>query len=347
MKEEFTVQPANFDSVKRGFVKLPFDEDQLKEFVVGLLGKPQTLSKSFKGPFEIDEDFVEHLYGLVDQRIKQQNNANLIQFVVTIGFSDQCKVELTSFDLFKTFNELKPVVAESLIITWDYLVQFQDKQVPEKQQIQLSFLAKHGPFSGMEDEFVFVGYSGSIDLRIKHTARTWATDIESLLSNQIATVLLPKSKTMSFIRRHENKLTFIYSAIFVLSSLLASYFATISSKNKEVALVQSSLLKTTDIQERVAFLLNYMAQGFWAQHFFLVTSFVVSSFVLSIGFVVWFTESILRNEPSFILLTKESEKNKVNANSKKRTKWFSMISSVAASILTGVIGNIIFVRYFQ
>ena len=40
-------KPDNNNFYKRGYLALPFQEDQFKEFVVGLLGKPQSFEKNY------------------------------------------------------------------------------------------------------------------------------------------------------------------------------------------------------------------------------------------------------------------------------------------------------------
>lgn len=70
-------EPATTDanSSNKYVVVLPCPPDQFREFVSGLLGKPQTISKRITGPFEIGkadiENFIILLFNESDSRMKQ------------------------------------------------------------------------------------------------------------------------------------------------------------------------------------------------------------------------------------------------------------------------------------
>lgn len=58
---------------QKGYLALPFDQDQFQEFVKGLLGKPQTITKRIRGNFEISLKDLQNFHDLIEQRISQQN----------------------------------------------------------------------------------------------------------------------------------------------------------------------------------------------------------------------------------------------------------------------------------
>ena len=133
-QEETNDEPKNFG---KGYLTFPFDGEQFKDFVTGLLGKPQTINKRITGNFEIHLADLQSLFELVNQRITQQNNGKLIQFTAKIFFTDRSSVQLGSYDELVTYNEVKPIISEAVRLTWDYLIQFSDKSHPEKQVIEL------------------------------------------------------------------------------------------------------------------------------------------------------------------------------------------------------------------
>ena len=134
-------RPKQITSVEEGFVVLPMTGDQFKEFVKSLLGNPQTISKNFAGSFDIEPADVRNLYHLILQRITQQNDGILASFSGKFVFSDDSTVELNSIEELLTYNEVRPITSRALHLTWSFMVRFQDKKTPEKQRIQISFIA--------------------------------------------------------------------------------------------------------------------------------------------------------------------------------------------------------------
>src|SRR5206468_8826898 len=61
-------------------IVLPCSTQDFGNFISSLLGKPQTLSNTLRGPFEVASADVTNLHALLMQRISQQNDAVLTQF---------------------------------------------------------------------------------------------------------------------------------------------------------------------------------------------------------------------------------------------------------------------------
>jgi hypothetical protein len=189
-------------------VILPVSEEEFAKFVSGLLGKPQTIEDLFPGPFDLGKTDIENCFHLVDQRVKQQNKATLIQFSVKITYSDNSSVLLNSLDDFKSYREVKPAVSVAADLSWTYLIKFEDREVAEKQVIELSIAT-----GGDEISFVATPTTGLIVrtlrqrgngfvLRIQHTARTWGTDIENLIAGQIRSWRKAEPKLKSLVNKY-------------------------------------------------------------------------------------------------------------------------------------------------
>ena len=85
MSQEEIIISQRIDN-QNGYLTLPFNESQFKDFVSGLLGKPQTLTKRIRGDFEIYLKDLQNFHDLLNQRIIQQNNGHLIQLRTKIFF---------------------------------------------------------------------------------------------------------------------------------------------------------------------------------------------------------------------------------------------------------------------
>ncbi len=120
-------------------VVLPCSPDQFREFIAGLLGRPQTIEGFVDGPFEVTKQNVENLHHLIDQRILSQNEATLVQFTARVEYDNNSSVLLNSLRDFLSYNEVKPLKSSALHLSWTYLMKFPMKDFPEKQVIQISF----------------------------------------------------------------------------------------------------------------------------------------------------------------------------------------------------------------
>ena len=73
-------------------VLIPCAQEDFATFISGLLGKPQTIQRLHGAAFEVDRNGIENMFLLVNQRLRQQNAATLIQFTIQIFYDDDSSV---------------------------------------------------------------------------------------------------------------------------------------------------------------------------------------------------------------------------------------------------------------
>jgi hypothetical protein len=344
-----------FGKVEDGHIVLPFKEGQFERFIKGLLGSPQTISNTKKGSYEIDVNDLRSLYQLISQRITQQNDGKLIDFNSKIVFDDDSTVTLNSLQELLTYNEVRPIVSEAIHLEWKFLVKFQDKEFPERQNIKVSFLSSDAGNRILDDGPILIVNSsnqGRINYRVEHTARTWGADIEAMLTNHFDSLLQSTSKVKDFIRKNKNSISFGVASLFFLCSLAVSFWTTNNFSNNRVDYVneQLSSITGTDIDAittKINSLAEVLSSGAWAQHFFAVFVFIIFSFIAAIFLGIWVDSAADNPEPSFILLTKKSKEHKKNVLKKKKKKWLSFTFSLITGVAVGVISNLIFNALFS
>lgn len=161
-------------------IALPVSNEKLGGFISSLLGQPQTIERELYGSFNIDHSWLLHVHSLIDQRIKQQNHASLTSFKAIVFYENNLKRTLGSIESFEHFSETKRIVSQSVRITWTYLINFPNKELPEKQEISIYISAKAPIASKSEDPIRRTISSrnrvGAISYRIDHTERTWGDD---------------------------------------------------------------------------------------------------------------------------------------------------------------------------
>lgn len=329
-------------------IALPCEESQFNNFIGSLLGKPQTIEKNFDGRFELTKNDITDVYYLVTQRIQQQNRGNLIQFSVQLTYNDNSSVILNSLESFISHTEIKPLIVIKVDLSWIFLVKFEDKEHPEKQTIDLSFISRNSRAGRYIIDF---DHSPSLSinsvfLRINHTARTWGSDIESLISGFVQQVIIDEHPFRVFIRRHSNKIANIVMYFTLVITIILAAWTVDHAITQQIADIEP-LIKNSNVNDKVNKILQLLIGGFGGK---LITSIfiygiIVFAFIIIIG--EWIKDSARARKPSFILLTKKSEELKTIEEKSYKSKLNSFILSICISIFTGFVSNILFLYIWK
>lgn len=338
-------------------VMIPCEQEDFADFISGLLGKPQTLEKVYHGSFDITRHDVENTFHIVDQRVRQQNEASLIQFTVRIQYDDDSSVLLNSLQDFIHFTEIRPLVSVAAHLSWTYLIRFQDKRIPEKQQIEISLIAGHNSSIIHVEEDVHIVRAfprfgrGFISTRISHTARTWGVDIDSLLSGHIKTLLRSESKLQRWIYQHSEGIGVSAAIVFFLLTMLGIYFTSNHFLGEQLARVERFLSAQEGNPEalsaKVNFLLEMAAKGTWPRFSFGLAVFVLATVILAIFLGIWVGTTADNRPSSFLLLSNKAQERKAKILQKARRRWLAFMASLITSIVAGIIGNAIFAAFLR
>lgn len=308
---------------KMGQVALPFNENQFKEFLVSLLGKPQTITKNFEGSFEFTKEDIITLHRLIENRVLQQNDAKLIQFRATVNYSDSSSVTLSGYDHLISYNETLPIVSTSIHLTWQYLIKFRDKENFELQEITTSLVGSEEGAVGYDDEDEFGYYPGNnrIFIRIKHTARTWGADIENLISKHLKTYVNKDKRFFKFFRYNTERVEYLlFSILFLINLIFAIIWQNQFNSNN----------------------LSYLISNYGKIGLSFIGTLIL--FKLSALFLEAFE---IYGRPSFVLLTKESEKNKIKRIKTYRKRWLKYFLTIIITILLNLVSNYLYTNYFN
>lgn len=334
-------------------IALPCSTEDFGKFIGSLLGKPQTITGAERGAFEVRREDIVNSFHLLNQRVHQQNDAQLIQFTVRLVFDDNSSVLLNSLEDFNSYSEVRPIVVTQAHLSWSFIVKFRDRNHPEKQEIDLSFLtaAPGAIVLGESDNAAFVPIArfvsgGHIAFRIRHTARTWGADIEGLLRGHAKHMVLPQAPAREFVQNHSGKIGVLVALLFFVGTIGACLFTAEHLAAAQLQLISDLVQTPNAIDLKLNKLLNLAAEGFWGKYFFSVLVFVIFSFVSSILIGIWAETSANTRRPSYILLTKKSEQNKTEQDKRYHFRWFSFIGSLVVSVATGIGSNILFSKYW-
>ena len=340
MDEKTKIEVHNF---QKGYLTLPFNQDQFQNFIKGLLGTPQTIRRLFRGEFEIQLIELQNFHDLIQQRVTQQNNGKLIQLTTEIFYSDSSSVVLGSYEELITYNEVKPVISLAVAMNWTYLIQFTGKTVPEKQEIDLRISTNYGRQLMFQDERIWDHTSGGrFDIEIRHTARSWGADIESLLSSQIQSILQPREKLKLFILRNNEKIGLITGLLFLFSGLFTIFLSNTNFNSNEIQKVGKYTASQTNLNEKFNYLLTYVASN--TQNLFFIKSqlYTILLIIAAVILGTWVSSLASLEKRSFLTLTRESFKQNELIKKWAKRKFLMFWISIIISILSGIVSSYIF-----
>ncbi len=343
--------PEQSSDDNRYSILLPCAPSQFSDFIGGLLGRPQTISWKLRGSFEIDKNEIRNIHELVCQRVSQQNHGNLLQFTVQLACDDNSSVLLNSFDDFLAYNEIRPVSIFAANLSWTFLIQFQDRNVPEKQVIDLSFFTQGGLSLDDSDHLEVPAFlrtqSGSVEFRIKHTARTWGVDIQGLLENHLKVLVERESTIRSFITKNTGKISLLLATIIIGSTFLGIFKASNQINEKRHMIISALTGSKIGLSEKLDALLSLDYAGSNLNFGISAIAYIMAALILSIVMAAWIETTTGAAKPSFLLLSPVSIKNRTKRLNSYRNRWLSFGISVVFSVVTGVISSIIYGNYWS
>jgi hypothetical protein len=354
--------PLNYNQTS---ISLPLDENSFKDFMVSLLGQPESIEGMVEGPFEIDIGGFEHLNSLIDSRIDTQNLSSLLEFRAKLFFNDGSSISFNGVQSLLEYKEMRPLICNGFIFTWSYLVKFNNKQASEKQEISVSSLFKKenstsksssrrkSILSSLAIDLAKISSSNQpkIDYSIRCTDKNWGIEISEIIRNCLCQFIKTGSSPFIKIRRAiVDNLSLIQTpclmlGLFVMWILLERGLGSKLHLCKELS-GKVKDYKTLDIaiEKKIDFLVQLVAScnerssiSFWS---FMLP--VVGFFVCATVLPILICKLVELPNYRFIIFTQQSKKERdayFQRLSNRRNFW---VVTVIAGCLVGVLGNWIF-----
>lgn len=346
-------------------ISLNCTSHEFGEFLSGLLGKPQVISRLFPGNFSLSLEDIENFYHLIEQRVRDQNESTMVQFSATIYYNNGSSVQIGSIEDLRKYSEIRPLVSGGVSLTFIHLIKFQGRKDPEKQQIDIdirvtsSLKYQGGGFIVLGDVMIPVGseedgegkfqshHTGFIGFRVSHTSRTWGGDIENLLTSHIENFVSSKiDKNKMFVRKTLKIITAV-NAFFIMFALtglgnflLQKWSDKIISEYK--GSIEGSEFELISVLSRLDVITSFLFNGITIKIGIAFSMFVIVSTLLSWRASEWISSKARTPEPSFILLTRQSELRKKEIMKKYERRWQLFVVAFVVNVISGVGGNIVF-----
>lgn len=359
--EIFTLKSLDTDVITEdksediGYVKLPFSETKLNDFIISLLGQPQTMEGMILGDFIVDLSIIDNLTYIFEQRVGQQNNGKLIQFIAKIYYDNGDIITISGLDSFKTYKNLKSNTPITLDITWAYLIQFNDKSSPEKQTINIQFITDN--IQSIIDCFESTNNleinGARIKYKIDYTARTWGVDMDFIIKESLKKIVI-KNRLKSFLSTKIDAssgntvyVTYIITGIFAfLLILIYGSVKNIINKKLEketINLAHNIINSMTDINEKIDYIINLFITSS-NNHLKVggVSNMVMILVFLVCVFVMYSLLSRLALNIGFIVLDEQTEKAKKELKDLYKAFKLEVVKTFIGSVITSAIANYIF-----
>lgn len=330
-------------------VTLPIKKSDLGSFIYGLLGQQQSIERETICDFDIDLNWLINLHNSLNQRIRMQASADLVSFKSVFYFKDGLKRSFTSVESFESYSETKKELPIGVKIIWSYLVQFPNKEFPEKQQISFSAIIQTKKNEMLLDENILLSLlllqhrqnsQSTIRYQIDHTERTWGDDIETIFSTKVDEVIRVASK---------NDILFA-SARLILSILIvigAAYYFVVTKIESTGTQIKSLILdfQTTFadkpfsnevISEKLS-LISEMIYAVGVKDEYVLFFFGGFFFVALITILfLRFTKKVTH---SFLVVTDTAKEYKKESLKKEGNKNIIIFASYILTIISGVLAS--------
>ncbi len=318
-------------------IALNIPTQDLGEFLVGLLDRNQSIELNLFRSFSITHDHVDNVFQLVQERISEQNENRLISFSVRYVYSNGSSVELISYEKFKSFNEIKPVVCTKCILSLTYLVKFHNKNSPEKQLIEISFSTNANNedmpffildrFGRIKPKHLYEG-KGIIKLKIEHSSVSWGSDIENVLKNKIETISEKRNSYIEFMFEKERMIDII---MYGLHFFLFFSISIIIVKSIDFSVFLNAISLSQSIENRI--MVSFVLILTFQHYFFAIIGELYNS--------MYNYFSDFYEKDSFICINDESIKHMKAEIKKKNKTLYTALGFLTLNVLIAVLANII------
>lgn len=348
MNGEVAIPSSHDDDDANSVISIPVGKKDLGSFICDLLGQKQSLERTYDIVFEVDHSWLMNLHDMIDQRISQQANSNLINFSAVVYFENGSKRTITTVEAFRSYHETKPNVSNGVKIVWEYLVQFPNRLHPEKQQISFSaqiYEKKQAESSMMFERFGTNVLESSrdsiINVQIDHTERTWGDDIENIISSCVSEVSQEDDFKSRFIRISR---LVLFTAIMIFTLVYPIYNAQ-SSSGETLEVLHSSFLELSANPQMTHKLTNEKLDMLF-ETIFTIENNRNSRSVWSLAFMflgpmvaAMFLSVTKANQQSHVLLSPKSVQLRDKLRKKNKGKLLILGLSYILSIAAGILAN--------
>ncbi len=268
----------------------------------------------------------------------------MVSFRIKVGFTNDSSRTFNSTEEFEHYNEIKKLETDLLAIWLTYIIKFPNKDLVERQSIYIHFETQSPMSIGNKLPFenFLTSFEGRIFYRIFYTERSWGDDLDHIISNEVDKVI--KRKKNIYVGR---LLFFFISSICAYAIILTPIIYTsnntsICKKKLLDTLPKDIMLLSNDIKIDFLFRLSTLKVNNSGYSIGLTIMGAILSIILIISSAI----ILKKGTDSFIILTPFDLQQKEKKLKKKGMYLLILILTWIFTIITGVISNILYGKFF-
>lgn len=334
-------------------ISLPFNTENLGEFISGLLGQPQSIEKVFTTPFVARSEYFVHLIELIKQRLEQQNVHEFVSFQAMIGYKDKSRRKFTSIESFVAYSESLNLISTDVNFKFGILVHFPKKDIPEKQEIDIDFFTTEKELRGYPSSIASLvlfqkKVSGIVLVEVNHTERTWADEILKLIENSLDNIIIKDPTSKKIIRSILSPINF--DNVFFGIILLIPIYILIGIQTKKrdndgmskyLDVLENSNLDITSLHQKLDIVSSHLLTRNTAATNSLSQNIIVYiGLLILLSILIYIINLFTKTPDSFIVLTKATSQYQEEVLKNHKSKLW--IASILGTVLLGLIINYIF-----
>jgi hypothetical protein len=332
---------ARSDIETDGQVSINIKPNELGEFLKGLLGQNRNVSRIFHRVFIIEHEWFMQLHNLILQRVSGQNTAELIEFSARISYRNGRVLLLKSTEAFETYNDVSPHETIAVRLMWTFLVNFPNKDHPEKQEILIdvyeSELFALEAESFLESLLIFDDRGPSrIAAYVEFTEVTFGEDIIALISRHVDESFPQKKSSSKQSKIFPHYLVSPMAFGIILFSLMGIYaWEAHTLFSKEYQAIVSSLQSSdiAGVHKKIDYITLKRTTFYGFTYNFFVKSFALISIVAS------FVMHLSIHKKSFLILNNADQKLYERHKSRYKFLYAGVFLSLIVGIISGLIAN--------
>lgn len=347
MEESRDIQPVPLFYSGEG-ITLPLNEEDFKDFMVSLLGKPELVEGHVEGAFSLGFEAVQNLNYQIDNRILQQNQATPLQFTAKLYFDNNSSLSFKSFDGFRQYKESRPIICTGFDFTWVYLIKFGGKNVFEKQEIRIFANRPVEPSEGKKSSrrlatFILEKFveMPRVHYEIRCTANTWGFEIAELIRNLLLDATVQTKDFIRFRKFISDQFPPLYFTVFIGLFLFLYWFQ--AAEFREVAQEASFLIEQgTEPAEVINYIFDLLRIDLQLNSIASAAQNLFVSLVFSGVLCFCILEIVKLPNYIFLLFTSKSIRGRDTYFERVRKRKITAVFGVVLSVGLGVLSNYAF-----
>lgn len=215
------IGPSISEEDKNVLITIP--KSRMSDFLGDVLKSKRTISKVFPVQYNLKKEHVIDMINVINHRIKEQNNAEMIDVDIDVFFDDGSSRNYVTVSQFQTIDDNLSAISVAILVKISYLMRFHDDDNISKQEILIGANSNN---AGSLRNPLKLTLDSSIRIMVRTNSFTWAEDVINHFSNYIKGRFSARGFVVNlihllYLNRLYSNFTFLF--IFLGSIVVATY----------------------------------------------------------------------------------------------------------------------------